>query len=188
MDFENIESYIKQFPLYQYAFIKPDDVEYSEKVRQLCKRSCPHYGASWSCPPAIGKIEKCRETCLKYSDLLVFSTVTELSEASDKEMAAAQAEHERLTKMICSHMTSQGYITYVLSSSWCKNCSKCTFPRDFCRQPEEMYPCIESHGIIVADLMDQCEMDHYLGGSLYLLFSLIYFKEAVVELNDGVSV
>ena len=178
MDFENIESYIKQFPLYQYAFIKPDDAEYSEKVRQMCKRSCPYYGTSWSCPPAIGKIDKCRENCLKYTDLLVFSTVTELSEITDREMAAAQAEHERLTKMICSEKLRQGYITYVLSSSRCRSCQKCTFPRDFCRHQDEMYPCIESHGIAVSDLMELCDMDYYLGGKLQLLFSLVYFKEA----------
>ena len=178
MSFENIESFINKFPLYQYAFIKPDDVEYSEKVRQVCKRTCSHYGASWSCPPAVGKIEKCKENCLQYTDLLVFSTVTELKGEDGKEEAAAQAEHEKLTKIICDHMLSRGYITYVLSSGWCRNCPKCTFPKDFCRHPDEMYSCIESHGIIIADLMDLCDMDHYLGGGLKLYFSLVFFKDA----------
>jgi predicted metal-binding protein len=178
LSFENIESFIEKFPVYQYAFIKPDDVEYSEKVRQLCKRACTHYGTSWSCPPAIGKLEKCEEKCLRYTDILVFSTVTELQGGTAQEMETAQKEHEKLTNIICSHMLKEGYITYVLSSSWCKTCQKCTFPKDFCRHPEEMYPCIESHGIMIADLMEKCGMDHYLGGKLYLLFSLVYFKEA----------
>ena len=178
LSFENIKSFIDKFPIYQYAFIKPDDVEYSEKVRQVCKRTCPRYGASWSCPPAVGKLEKCRERCMQYTDLLVFSTVTELQEKKQDEAAAAQAEHEKLTKIICDHLLSQGYITYVLSSSWCRRCPKCTFPKDFCRNPDEMYPCIESHGITIADLMDYCDMDHYLGSGLCLLFSLVYFKDA----------
>ena len=182
MDIEAIESYIKKFPIYQYAFINPDDVDYSEKVRQRCKRTCPHYGTSWSCPPAVGKADKCKEKCLAYSDLLVFSTMTELSLGSREEKASAQKEHEKLTKIISEHMKDRGYVVYVISSGRCSICQKCTFPRDFCRHQDEMYPCIESHGITVADLAEYCDMDHYLGNGLYLLFTLIYFKDANIAL------
>lgn len=176
MSFDKIESYITKFPLYQYAFIKSDDIDYSEKVRQICKRTCGHYRGSWSCPPAIGKIEKCKERCLRYSDVLVISTVTELEKGTDKEIAESQIEHEKLTDIIREYIMDQGNITYVLTSGWCRKCEKCSFPKDFCKHPYEMHPCIESHGIIVSDLMEQCEMDYYLGGNLYLLFSLIFFR------------
>ncbi len=182
MSFENIESYIEKFPVYQFEFIHPDDIEYSEKVRQLCKRTCPNYAGSWSCPPAIGKIERCKKTCLNYTDVLVFSTVTEIKSESEKETASAQKEHEKLTRILSDYMLSQGYVTYVVSSGKCRNCARCTFPRDFCRHPDEMYPCIESHGIVISDLMEMCDMDYYLGSRLYLLFTLIYFKETDVRI------
>lgn len=44
-----IEEYITQFPIYQYAFVKPEDIEFNDRVRQICKKECSRYGASWSC-------------------------------------------------------------------------------------------------------------------------------------------
>ncbi len=178
MNLEKIESFIKKFPVYQYAFLSTEQVEFSDKMRLFCKRSCPHYGSSWSCPPATGKLDKCKEHCLRYTDLLLFSTVTEIPRAREKEKKIeAQIEHEKLTRLINNHMRDLGYLTYVLSSSFCKHCSKCSFPKDYCRHPEEMIPCIESHGIVVADLMEKCDMDYYMGERLQLMFSLIFFKD-----------
>ena len=95
MNQENLETFLSKFPIYQYAFLKTEDLDYSEKVRLMCKRTCTHYAASWSCPPAVGKLNKCREHCLRYSDVLLFSTVTELSDpASAEKKAAAQALSE----------------------------------------------------------------------------------------------
>ena len=33
-----IEEYITQFPIYQYAFVKPEDIEFNDRVRQICKK------------------------------------------------------------------------------------------------------------------------------------------------------
>ena len=41
-----IEEYITQFPIYQYAFVKPEDIEFNDRVRQICKKECSRYGAS----------------------------------------------------------------------------------------------------------------------------------------------
>ena len=48
---EEIEAFITQFPIYQYAFVKPEDIDFNERVRAICKKECPRYGNSWSCPP-----------------------------------------------------------------------------------------------------------------------------------------
>lgn len=112
----------------------------------------------------------------------MLSTLNELTKGAPDEMAAAQAEHERLTDIICEQMKQQGCITYVISSSWCRLCPKCTFPRDFCRYPDKMRPCIESHGIMISELADECKMDYYMGSRFYLLFTLVYFTE--VEVSD----
>ena len=185
---EDIEAYISRFPIYQYSFQKPEMLEYSENIRQVCKRTCPHYSGSWSCIPAVGKLEKCRDHCLRYTDVLIFSTVTELADPSEqKQKTSAQREHERLTRLINDHMRDQGYLTYVISSSYCKKCPKCTFPRDYCRFPEEMFPCIESHGIMIADLCSQCDMDYYMGDRLFLLFTLLFYKDTGFALQKETS-
>ena len=184
MSVENIESFIKKFPIYQYAFIKPDDIEYTEKVRQLCKRTCPHYGTSWSCPPAVGKIEACRENCLSYSDVLIFSTLTEIKDADNGKTAEAQKENERLTDIIRSEMGKWGYTTYVITSGRCQKCRKCTFPKDFCRYPDSMYPCVESQGIMISELAEKYGMDYYMGSRLCLMFSFIYYREDKTQTEE----
>ena len=50
---DEIESFITQFPIYQYQFLTPDEIEYNDRVRMICKKECPRYGTSWSCPPAV---------------------------------------------------------------------------------------------------------------------------------------
>ena len=177
MSIENIESFIKKFPIYQYVFIKPDDIEHTEKVRQLCKRTCVQYGLSWSCPPAVGKIDKCRENCLEYSDLLVFSTLAEIKNDNEAATAEAQKENDKLTDIIRAEMEKQNYATYVVTSGRCQKCSKCTFPRNFCRYPDNMYPCVESQGIMISDFAEKYGMDYYMGSRLCLMFSFVYFKE-----------
>ncbi len=177
MSKELIKEFIGNFPIYQYAFLKPDEIEFSTKVRQLCKRTCRYYSESWSCPPAVGKIDVLKEKCLNYTDVLLFSTFTELTEDKhDKKII--QREHDKLTHIINNRMKDLGYLTYIISSGSCKICDKCTFPKDFCRHPYEMFPCIESHGIIVADLLSDCGMDYYMGDKFQILFSIIFFKDA----------
>ena len=65
-----IEEYITQFPIYQYAFVKPEDIEFNDRVRQICKKECSRYGASWSCPPAVGTVEVCKERCFQLCTFL----------------------------------------------------------------------------------------------------------------------
>ena len=80
-----IEEYITQFPIYQYAFVKPEDIEFNDRVRQICKKECSRYGASWSCPPAVGTVEVCKERCMNYDHVLFFSSIAEVDNIMDME-------------------------------------------------------------------------------------------------------
>lgn len=174
---EEIEAFITQFPIYQYAFVKPEDIDFNERVRAICKKECPRYGNSWSCPPAVGKVERCRERCYEYEDVLFFSSVTEVKDFTDmEENLKTKKEHEKMTKIIEDYLRSQGLLVYTLSSDSCSICSKCGFPKEHCRHPEQMHPCIESHGIVVANLVEKCNMDYYMGERLLLWYSMIFFK------------
>ena len=176
---EDIEAFITQFPIYQYAFVEPKEIDFNERVRAICKKECPRYGNSWSCPPAVGKVDKCREECMEYPQALFFSSVTEVEDYSDLEAnLKTKAEHERMTKIIEDHLRDQGLLVYTLSSDSCSICSKCAFPRERCRHPDQMHPCIESHGIVVTNLAEKCNMDYYMGERLLLWYSLIFYKNS----------
>ncbi len=173
-----IEEFITQFPLYQYAFAAPSDVQFEEKTRQYCKQECPNYGSSWSCPPAVGRIQQCRERCMEYTDVLFFSSVTEVPDITDRTVQAqTRATHAKMTRIIEDFMQENGLLLYTLSSGPCGICSKCGFPKEKCRHPAEMHPCIESHGIAASDLAELCCMDYYMGENLLLWFTVIFYRQ-----------
>ncbi len=41
MKFEIIEDYITQFPIYQYALLDTRELEFTDKVRTICKKNAP---------------------------------------------------------------------------------------------------------------------------------------------------
>lgn len=178
MTHAEIEDFITQFPLYQYAFASPRDLTFDDKTRIYCKHECPKYGSSWSCPPAIGKIPQCQDRCMQYSEVLFFSSVTEVSDINNpEEKAKTKATHEKMTRIIEDHLRGNGLLTYTLTSDKCSICTKCGFPKEKCRHQEDMHPCIESHGIVTADLAELCNMDYYMGENLLLWFTMIFYRQ-----------
>ena len=177
-----IEEFISRFPIYQYAFLKPEDIDYSDKVRLFCKRDCPSYDTNWSCPPAIPKVSKCRARCSEYDAALLFSSVGNTEEEYTKaKRAESKQVHEELTKHVEDFLINNGCMVYTLTSDACTLCPKCTFPHEYCRHAELMHPCIESHGIVISELAEKADMDYNMGQKLHLWFSLIYYKEAPSE-------
>ena len=117
MNFKAIEEYITQFPIYQYAFLHVDEIEFNDKVRTICKKECPRYGKSWSCPPAVGSVEKCKETCHQYSHVLLFSSVAEVPDYSDMgALLKTKREHEEITRQIEDYLKKDAWKCYTLST------------------------------------------------------------------------
>lgn len=178
MTHAEIEAFITQFPIYQYAFATPQDVNFDDTTRIYCKQECNKYGSSWSCAPSVGKIPQCKERCMEYTDVLFFSSVTEITaEGKAAAKMKTKATHEKLTHIIEDFLRENGLLIYTLSSDSCSICSKCTFPKEKCRHPKEMHPCIESHGIVTADLAELCSMDYYMGESLLISFTMIFYQQ-----------
>lgn len=178
MKHKKIEEYITKFPIYQYAFIKPKSVKFSDRVRTICKKECPRYGRSWSCPPAVGSVAKCKEKCLSYSDALFFSSVAEVSDVYNmEEVLKTRREHEEYTVQIEEFLRQQGCLVYTLSTESCSICEKCAYPRKPCMHPEQMHPCIESHGILVTKTIEDNKMDYYMGEKILLWYTMMFFVE-----------
>ena len=63
---------------------------------------------------------------------------------------------------------------YVLSAG-CMICEKCACPDEPCRHPDLMFPCVESHGILVTALCETCGME-FFNGNIVTWVSLIFFR------------
>lgn len=177
MDQKKLEEQITQYPVCEYAFVDPEDIPFLGQVRYICRTECPQYGTSWSCPPAVGTVEECKERCRACAGGFLFTTVAEVNDAADmKETLATRLEHEEITREIRELFREQCREVLVLSTESCSICEKCTYPDAPCRFPERMFPCVESYGILVTELAEKYNITFMNGGNVVTWFSLILYR------------
>lgn len=174
---EQIEAFICQYPVYQYAFFSPEEIEFSTRVRWICQHECQRYNTTWACPPAVGTVEECKRKCLSYKECFLFSTIASVSDVINfEETLATRGEHEEITASVEAFIREQGTPCMALSTESCDICEQCAYPDGPCRHPNRMHPCLESHGIIVSELAEKFSMDFTLSPTEILWFSLIFLK------------
>lgn len=174
---EKLEEFICQFPVYQYAFFSPEEIDFSYQVRWICEQECQRFGTTWACPPAVGTVEECRRKCCAYQECFLFSTVAEVSDVTNMEQTlATRKEHEEITAAIESFLKENGTKCMALSTESCDICEHCTYPDASCRFPEKMHPCVESHGVVVCELAEKYGMDFTLSPTQILWFGLIFLS------------
>ena len=177
MNRELIEQQLSALPLAQYGWIETAELEFSERIRRVCEQECPMYGKTWACPPAVGTVEECRTRCRSYPHALYLTTLTEVSDIANlEETLATRAPHEAVTREALAILKPHVKDVMALSTEACAIGENCAYPGAPCRHPELMFPCVESHGIIVTALAEKEGIDFY-GGNLVTWFSLLLFRE-----------
>ena len=173
-----IEERLSELPLAQYAWIRPEELEFSEQVRYICETEFSRYGTSWASPPAVGTVEECRERCLSYPHALLITPMNEVDDIADLESTlATRAPHEEITRQVGELLRAQGAEVYPLSTESCAICRKCAYPEGPCRHPEKMFPCVESQGILVTELSERHGIGFWAEGNIVTWFSLLLFDE-----------
>ena len=177
MDKQKLEAKLAELPLYEYAFINTEELLFSERVRYICQTECPMYNTTWACPPAVGTVEACQKRVMAFGEGLLIATITEVSDiANIEETLATRADHEEITRQVLAMVGEQATETLTLSTEACAHCTHCTYPNAPCRFPERMFPCVESHCILVTDLAEKRGIDFIAGGNVVTWFSLILYR------------
>ena len=179
MDRQKLEQQLMELPLYVYTYIDPKSLDFSERIRYICKAECPMYGKTWACPPAVGEVEECKAKCLKYNSCLLVGTITEVvGEPSMEQSLATRPAHERITNQIRDLFREQGVEPYILSTEACAVCERCAFLDGLpCRLPGRMHPCLESHGINLIPTLEENDLDFIFGLDVITWYSLLFFNE-----------
>lgn len=170
---------IKELGVHEYGIIPTEQVPFEHEVREMCAANrCGIYGKKWCCPPGCGTEEECREKCMKFKNVLVFSTKTDLEDSFDFEgMTAAMVRHREVSKKVRSlFRETYGDDFLALSSEGCDNCKECTYPDAPCRFPNDMMPSVESHGIMVYKEAAACGIHYINGANTVTFFSNIFFN------------
>ena len=99
-----VEAQLAELPLAEYVWFETAELEFSERIRTVCRENCPRYNKTWACPPAVGSVEACRARCLSYPQGLLITSLTEVADIADTEAAlATRGPHEELTRQVSAH-------------------------------------------------------------------------------------
>ncbi|MDO4475689.1 MAG: DUF2284 domain-containing protein [Lachnospiraceae bacterium] len=174
---ERIEKQMEELPILQYAVLPTDRICFEERVRMICRDECPQYGSTWSCPPAVGTVEECRQRCQKYANCFVFSTIAEVRDITNmEETLATRQDHEEITRQVVEMFRAEFGDVMALSTESCAICENCCYKENRpCRFPDRMFPCVESHGILVTDLAEMGEMEFNNGANVVTWFSVVFY-------------
>ncbi len=175
-DLAAIEAALAELPLYAYAWIDPRELEFSQRIRWICRHECPMYGKTWACPPGVGTVPECEKKCLSFTNCLMIATITEVADiANIDETLLTRAPHEEITNQVRDVLAENGLEPYVLSTEACSLCDRCAIEDGLpCRLPEKMHPCVESHGINVIPILEQQGLTFQYGENVVTWVSLLF--------------
>ena len=161
LNIDKFEDFIAQYPIFEYRILNTGDLSVEERVRIVCQQECERYGSTWACPPAVGTLKECEERIRKFGQAVFFSSVAEVSDLMNMQ----------------EMLKEQGFETFTLSTESCDICEDCAYPHGKpCRHPDRMHPCLESHGVVVSEIVEKQQMEYNLGGNTILWFSMVLFK------------
>lgn len=177
MDNTLLEERLAELPLYAYFPIKPEKLEFSDRVRWICENECPMYGTSWACPPAVGTVESCKAKCLSFRQGLAIATVAEVEDIADiSATLATRTDHEHITNQVRDILRELGEDPFVLSTESCAECRRCAYlDGQPCRKSERMHPCVESQGINIIPTLEENGIDFQYGSDVVTWISLLLY-------------
>ena len=177
MNVEILEEKLQELPLYGYFFIDPQALEFNDRIRWICEHECPMYGKTWACPPGVGPVAECKVKCQSYVNCLMIATTTEVNDINNiTETLATRPGHEQITNQVRDIFRELGEEPYVLSTEACTICERCAIlDGQPCRMPERMHPCVESHGINIVPVLEECGLEFQFGQNVVTWVSLLFY-------------
>lgn len=121
------------------------------EVRDMCAvNTCHRYGACWSCPPACGTLDECRDKISHYSTALVVQVVGQLEDSWDIEgMHEIEVQQKAAFARLLPQMRERFADLLPLGTGSCTVCKTCSYPDSPCRFPEKALSSMEAYGLLV---------------------------------------
>jgi len=140
-----------------FSFVTPLDpatIHLRPEVREMCASDkCRGYNRNWTCPPAIGALEECRERISRYKRGIIVQTMGHLEDEFDIEGMGQISEKHKLN-FAQFHDTLIKFFPDVLSlgAGGCTRCEECTYPDLPCRFPHLALSSMEAYGMVVSEV------------------------------------
>ena len=142
----------------------PKTIVLREDVRAMCAEGkCNAYGHNWTCPPACGDLDHCREVVAKYTEGIIVQTVGQLEDAMDYEaMMDTGKLHKEHFRALAEQVKARYPEATCLGAGGCTVCAKCNYPEP-CRFPEKAFSSMEGYGMLVSDVCTANNVPYYHG-------------------------
>ena len=131
-----------------------DALEFRPEVREMCSADkCRSYGRSWSCPPAVGSVERAAERAGAYRRGIIVQTEGTLTDSFDMDgTAALMKKHKKSFETLVRQIRFFYPDCLPMGAGTCRVCRSCTYPDRPCRHPEKMIASMEAYGLLVSDV------------------------------------
>lgn len=154
-------------------------IQLQDAVREMCAANqCGQYGKNWSCPPACGSLDECRERLHAYREGVLVQTVGDLEDSFDYEgMMAIEARHKRQFMALHDELLRVCRSVLPIGVGCCTRCEHCSFPDAPCRLPDKRISSMEAYGMMVMQVCRDNGMGYYYGADK-LAYTSCYLIEA----------
>ena len=144
--------------------LDPSGLEAREDVRKMCAENrCGAYHRNWTCPPAVGTLEECRDRMHSYRKGILLQTVGKLSKVIDHR-AYQETEKRHLKRFyeFAEQLKDVCPDALCLGSGGCRICKNCAYPNP-CRFPQKALSSMEAYGLFVTDVCRNNDLPYYYG-------------------------
>ena len=164
--------------------IRVETIQLRDEVRDMCAADkCHAYNRNWSCPPACGTIEECRERLQSYEVGLLVQTTGKLEDDFDFEtMQETSVKHGEYFRTLLKEIRRDypGLQLLPLCTGACMNCETCTYPDAPCRFPEVLSTPMEGYGMVISDVCRDNNIVYNHGRGTLTYVACYLFREAAV--------
>ena len=159
------------------AVLDPAMLECKVEVRQMCRDGCHQYDKRWSCPPACGSLDVCRQRLSGYTTGILVQTVGALEDEFDGEgMMRLQDSHNARFCEFVNHLRQEYPGLLAVGTGCCMLCKACTYPDKPCRYPDQCFVPMEAYGLLVAEVCKSCGLQYYNGQNTITYTACILLK------------
>lgn len=180
MNFEQLQKLALDCGFTHVGRLNVDAIQLKDDVRAMCAANqCGQYGTNWSCPPACGSLEACRERLKDYSEGILVQTVGEMEDSFDYEgMMEIEARHKAQFLELHDRLLKLCDQVLPLGVGCCSRCKKCTCPDEPCRMPEKHVSSMEAYGMLVMQVCKDSGVGYYYGPDHLAYTSCFLFGKA----------
>lgn len=135
------------------AALDPRKLVAREDVRAMCAEDkCGAYNKNWTCPPAIGSLEKCQQQMRQYKRGILLQTVGHMQKAVDTKCYRETEQRHRKAVYALAEAIRQAYPDALcLGAGGCRICKQCAYPEP-CRLPDKAVSSMEGYGLFVTQV------------------------------------